>query len=103
MTENEALKYAQAIWGDGQWNARIKRVGRKYQVGRHMSKSSWILGEGSSWEEAFRTYFVESLRQHNAMIANGFHYPEHQEALDNYAKIQQAINVNKLPEMETTQ
>jgi len=29
MTEDEALKYAQKLWGAGQFNAKIKRVGKR--------------------------------------------------------------------------
>lgn len=61
MDQAQALLHAQSIWGAGNYNAKVQRVGRKFRVGRHNSKRSWILGEGASWEEAFMNYWESTL------------------------------------------
>ena len=101
MNEKDALKYAQSIWGAGQWNAKVKKVGRKYRVGRHMTKCSWILGEGTSWEEAFRAYWIDILDYRRRVYANnpaaarGFLTAK--EYHESNAKIQKALDANELP------
>jgi hypothetical protein len=101
MNEQEALLYAQSIWGAGQWNAKVKKVGRKHQVGRH-NKGSWVLGEGPTWEDAFRAYWIDILDYRNrcysvspaaargSLSDDEFHVSN--------AKIQKALDENKLPE-----
>ena len=101
MTEPEALLYAQSIQGDGPYNAKIKRVGRKYQIGRYQSKCSWILGEGASWEEAFRAYWIDILQYRHAIYSNnpvnarGFLSEGKYQAQN--IMIQKALDENKLP------
>jgi hypothetical protein len=66
-----------------------------------MSKRSWILGEGVSWEEAFRNYFLDILDYRQRVYANnpanarGFLTEEEYQA--NNAQIQQALDENRLP------
>lgn len=100
MNEQDALKYAQSIWGAGQWNAKVKKVGRKHKVGRH-NKGSWILGEGLSWEEAFRAYWLDILAYRkrtyacNPAVARGF--LSDVEFHERNAYIEKSLNENTLP------
>jgi hypothetical protein len=103
MNDQDALKYAQSIWGAGQWNAKVKKVGRKHQIGRH-NKGGWILGEGATWEEAFREYWIDILDYRKRVYANSpvaargsltdseFHQSN--------AEIQAALDANTLPVMK---
>jgi hypothetical protein len=101
MTDNEALLYAQSIWGAGPYNAKVKRTGRKFQVGRHMSKCPWVLGEGASWEEAFRAYWIEILeerrKEYTCSPANPRGLLTAAEYQEHIVKIQDALDKGQLP------
>lgn len=105
MNEQDALKYAQSIWGAGQWNAKVKKVGRKHQIGRHNSKRSWILGEGATWEEAFRAYWIDILDYRQRVYANSPAAARgcltDKEFHEHNAEVQQALDEGRLPEMKT--